>query len=279
MINKRNFNKVLMAGLLVVMSIFLFKLVLAADPTGATINEIRTERAPNDTAMSDDALAGNITELNVVGISTTQTWQGYVGNISGTIQLADASDNVLYNWTLAQPSGEIYATRNVTINWRSVQCFNYSASGEKDNTGEVPGSVNGKGMNLSQLEDMYGVVWDDVDGVNETFYLYDYTTGAGGGAGQHDLFYTANLQFSEGECVSTRVYGDSGQGVSNEYEEVILYDPDNDAVVFTSIIEEDKADLINGFDTRDYDFEMLVLENGHGTDISTSTYYFFVELE
>ena len=47
-------------------------------------------------------------------------------------------------------------------------------------------------------------------------------------------------------------------------------------VIFASIIEE--ASVL-GFDDRDHDFEMLVLEDGHGTDLATTTYYFYVELE
>ena len=87
------------------------------------------------------------------------------------------------------------------------------------------------------------------------------------------------MQFSEGECISTRIFGDNGVGVNNEYEEVLLYDPLGDTVIFTALIEEDLTDLIRGFDGGDYDFQMLVLEDGHGTDTATTTYYFFVELE
>lgn len=279
MVTRKEIAAMFLVGLLLVTAVWLFKPAYALDPTGASVNDIRTETAPNDSAGSDNAEAGNISELTVFAYTTTQTWQGYIGNVSGTIQLADADDDVLYNWSLADPEGEIYASVNESITWRQIQCFNYSATGEIDDTGETPGAVNAKGRNLSQLEADYGIIWDDVDGVNETFYLYDPASGAGGGAGQHDEFFTSNLQFSEGECVSTRVFGDSGEGVSNEFEEVILYEPTTDSVVFVALIEEDLADAIDGYDGNDYDFEMLVLEDGHGTDTDVTTYYFFVELE
>lgn len=279
MVTKKDVVGLLMVGMLLVGAFWLFKPVLAIDPTGADLVYNATERAPNDSAASLEAEAGNITRMDIRAYMVTQTWQGYVGNVSGTIMLADANDNVLYNWTLADPEGEIYAVRGTNVSWRNVQCFNFSASGDLDPTGEVPGEENQKGMNLTQLEALYNITWDDVDGVNETFYLYDQDGGSGGGAGEHDEFYTSNLRFTEGECPSTRVFGDSGAGVANEYEEVLLYDPTTNMPIFVALIEEDLAGTIDGFDGQDHDFEMLVLEDGHLTDTVTTTYWFYVELE
>ncbi|MCX6749909.1 MAG: hypothetical protein NTZ83_00460, partial [Candidatus Pacearchaeota archaeon] len=79
-------------------------LVLAVEPFGANVNPASpSERAPPDDAHGIDAIAGNVTELSITGFSTTQSWQGYFGNITGTIQLADSGDNVMYNWSLASP--------------------------------------------------------------------------------------------------------------------------------------------------------------------------------
>lgn len=255
--------------LLVALSLFSVSFVGALAPTGGSTSFIRSSTAPNDTAGSNNAIAGNVTEMNVFGYSTTQSWQGYYGNITGTIQLADGSDNVFYNWSLASPQGEIYASTNQTISWLNVQCFNFTARGNLSTglTGETAGGTNVFGMNMSQLETQYGILWDDVDGVNETFSLL--------GAGTHDQFFTANLQFSGGECQNTRVFSASGGGVNDQFEEALLYEPSTGSVIFTSILDEN----VQGFDSAYHDFEMLVLENGHGTDTSTTTYYFFVELE
>ena len=54
-----------------------------------------------------------------------------------------------------------------------------------------------------------------------------------------------------------------------------MWDPTNNATIWTSILE----DNLRGFDQRFHDFEMLVLENGAGTETSTTVYYFWVELE
>ncbi len=242
--------------------------VSAVTPNGASVTEVRSETAPADAAGTDSAIAGNVSELSITAFATTQAWQGYFGNVSGTIQLADSSDNVLYNWSLANPAGEVYASTNSSISWTNMQCFNFTATGTYADESGNGGTTNLNGTNLSILESQFNINPGDVDGIDETFTLI--------GAGTHDLFYTANQQFSEGECRSTRVFGDTGAGVSNEFEEVLLYEPTTSSVVFASLLESGN---VLGFDNNDYDFELLVPEDGHGTDTSVTTYYFFVELE
>lgn len=249
-------------GFIALLVLISLPFALAIEPFGASVTSSAPERAPADVAGTADAFAGNITELSVSGYSNTQTWQGYFGNITGTIQLADAGDNVLYNWSLATPSGEIYGALNDTITWGSIQCFNFTAN--SSGSAGTAGETNLAGVNLTVLENQFNIANDDVDGVNETFTLID-----------HDEFYTANLQFSANECRSTRVYSNGGP-IDQQFEEVLLYDPNTGSVVFASLIEESS---VTGFNGGDNDFEMLVLEDGHGVDVSATTYYFFVELE
>jgi hypothetical protein len=241
-------------------------LVLAVEPFGANVANLTSERALPDNATGIPAIAGNVTELSITGFSTTQSWQGYFGNVSGTIQLADNGDNVMYNWSLASPKGEIYASTNDSIIWSYVQCLNFDSDGTYgDDTGNI-GGTSAHGTNLTILENMFGIKSDDVDGVNETFTLL--------GSG-HNTFYTNNIQFSEGQCRNTQVFSNAGQGEDNKFEEVLLYEPTTRSVIFTSLLNED----LLGFDSNPHDFEMLVLENGHLTDTTTTTYYFWVELE
>jgi len=221
--------------------------VLAVQPFGANYTEIKTERAPADLAQDHEAIAGNVTELVINGFSTTQSWQGYFGNVSGAIKLSDASDNQMYNWSLASPEGEIYATTTTSIAWEDITCFSMG--------------------NHSALETLFNIADSDVDGVNETF-----STGNG-----HDEFYTNNVQFTTGLCPSTSIYDDTGASVDNHFEEVLLTDASADTqVIFTAILDEED---VSGFDNAMHDFEMLVLEDGHGTNTATTTYYFYVELE
>ncbi len=221
--------------------------VLAVQPFGADYTQINTTRAPMDDASNHTAIAGNVTELDITGFSTTQSWQGYFGNVSGTIQLADALDYVMYNWSLASPEGEIYATTDTSVAWGDIACFNMS--------------------NHVTLETAFNIESDDVDGINETF-----STGNG-----HDEFFTNNVQFTTGLCASTSIYDDTGASVNNHFEEVLLTDNSSSTeIIFTAILDEED---VAGFDDKYHDFEMLVLEDGHDTNTATTTYYFYVEIE
>ncbi|MDA3836433.1 MAG: hypothetical protein PF542_02315 [Nanoarchaeota archaeon] len=223
-----------------------FSFAAAVQPFGAsTVNVESSVTATPDSATSVAAQAGNVTELNIFGVSVTQTWQGYFGNVSGTIQLSDAADNVMYNWSVADPEGEIYASRLGSVSWESIECFNWVNNG-------------------TWLENNFSIAYDDVDGVNETFSY----------ANEHDEFFTNNIQFTQGECMSTKIYDSTGVGVNDHFEEVLLWDGED--VVFTSLLEEASVD---GFDGKDHDFEMLVLEDGHDTDTDATTYFFYVELQ
>jgi len=237
--------------LTIILTMFMAVNVMAIQPFGANYTQIKTGRAPMDPAQDHEAIAGNVTELDIFGYSPTQSWQGYYGNVSGTIQLADALDNVMYNWSLASPEGEVYATTITTVNWSGVQCFDIANDHD-------------------DLETLFNIASDDVDGVNETF--------ATGNA--HDMFYTNNIQFTEGECPSTSIYDADDTALTtddNNFEEVLLSDGSSTtSVIFTAILDEED---VSGFDNAYHDFEMLVLEDGHGTDIATTTYYFYVELE
>ena len=94
------------------------------------------------------------------------------------------------------------------------------------------------------------------------------------------MFYTNNLQFETGECLSTTIFSHTGEAINNTFEEVLLYEPDSEAVIFAAILDEEDVSGFDGDGTNEFhDFEMLVLEDGHGTDRDERTYYFYVELE
>jgi hypothetical protein len=248
--------------------------VLALRPYGANYTEEDTETAPEDPPQSHDAYAGNVTELSVTGYSTTQNWQGYFGNVSGVVQLADSNDNIMYNWTLASPEGEIYASENDSLEWTYIQCFNFTALGTYgDDTGQA-GGTSLLGKNLTQIEADFNISWDDVDGVNETFSLDGHHES--GESLTHDIFYTASLEFGAGECLSTHIFTDSGSAEDQKFQEVLLYEPNARVAVFTAILDEED---VSGFDNSYHDFEMMVLDAGKGTDTNPTTYYFYVEIE
>lgn len=250
-------------------------LVSAVVPFGAQTSFVDSERAPEDTAGSYDAIAGNVTELNVFAYTTTQTWQGYFGNVSGTIQLADSNDRVMYNWTLSSPEGEVYATEEANVDWTNIQCFNHTATNTTADDSANRGGTSQFGLNMTEVENRYNIQFDDVDGLNETFTING--TNVDNGVGEkHDMFYTNNLQFTEGECLAMGVFDNTNGTIDNNFEEVLLYSPDSEALIFAAILDEED---VAGFDSNNHDFEMLVLEDGHGTDVASRLYYFYVELE
>jgi hypothetical protein len=260
-------KKIFLFGFILILLVL--PLSLAIRPFGANYTEEDTGSAPTDPPQGIPAQAGNVTELNIFGFSTTQSWQGYFGNVSGAIQLGDGNDNIMYNWSLASPEGEIYASTNDSLQWSNVQCFNFTALGTYLDDSGQSGGTSLFGKNLSQLESEFGIVPDDADGVDETF-IYGPNE-----PDTHNLFYTANLEFTNGECRSTRIFSNAGKGENNKFEEVLLYDPDTKSPIFVSLLNEDEV----GFDSATHDFEMLVLEDGHETDTSSTMYYFYVELE
>jgi hypothetical protein len=238
--------------------------IMAIFPTGAALQNTRNETALNDTPMYHDAYAGNVSEIVLYGYSTTQTWQGYYGNVTGTIQLADNDDNIMYNWSDVNPRGEVYASTNNTLYWSNMTCFNHTATGDYS-TNETPGETEQYGKNYTLLMDEFNITSDAVDNINNTFVL----------GLSHNQFYTASLEFGTGECLSTQVFDDQGKGEDDKYEEVLLWEPITGSLVFTSILNKDDP---LGFDQGQHDFEMLVIENGHSTSLATTTYYFWVDL-
>lgn len=239
--------------------------VIAASPSGATISPGPSTTTPSGDAGNISAVAGNITYVSIFSASSvTQSWQGYYGNVSGGLRLADASSNIFYNWSLSTPSGEVYASVNSSISWSNIQCFNFTAMGNYSDESGNGGTTSNFGTNISQIEDAYNISSTDLDSVNSTFYSFN-----------HDPFYTASREFSADECRSVQLFNNNSLSEDGKFEEVLLYEPVTASVVFTSILEE--ASL--GFDNNLVDFEMLVLDDGHGANTDATLYYFFVELE
>ncbi|MFW6233608.1 MAG: hypothetical protein ACOC3Z_03020 [Nanoarchaeota archaeon] len=269
--NKRGDNKISKMNikfLLIIVLIFATFNFVSSNPLEVSnITEINSSRPSAQNPDSVEAEAGYVTELSVFGYSNTRSWQGYYGNVTGSLILSDASRNTMYNWSVLSPRGQIYSSTNSSIQWQNTQCFNYTAAGNFSDDTANAGSTSLYGTNLTQLESRFNIPYDAADGVNETF-IYS-------GASGHVPFYVGNLEFSQGECKSTRIYGSGGTQNQYEFEEVLLYEPQTTSTIFTSILNND----LLGFNGKSYDFQMIVLEDGRGTDTSTTEYYFYLEIE
>ena len=54
-------------------------------------------RIVDSSAKTVAAQAGNVTQLTITHIMITKRWQGYYGNVTGTITLDDADNNTMYD--------------------------------------------------------------------------------------------------------------------------------------------------------------------------------------
>ena len=221
-----------------------------------TSNQRRTAAIDNSSGGAIiPAQGGNVTSLSVNSTKVSQRWQGYYGNITGSITLDDANNKTLYSWDLASPQGEIYASNGSEIgavSWSKVFCFNYT---NNLSNGVVPLQL----FNGTDVERMVGANEYDRDSFNATFQ--SYFTGS---------FQVGSIVIdSTDSCrqVSLNV-NDAAQ--SADFQEVLL--TDNSSIIFAALLEQDAT----GFQSGPVDFEMVVGENGEIA--AASTYYFFVEL-
>ncbi len=245
-------------GVLVLFSLVILgsAIVYAASSSVPTspdsITETSSGRWGGTSSISLEAEAGNVTELLISHRQGTESWQGYYGNITGTITLDDANNNSMFDWTIPTPTGEIYASNGSSVTWANIMCVNFTT--DKD------------AFNETILERGFGINSTDLDGFSETFNN-TYTNATG--------FEVGSVQINtDDSCPSLFTYVD-GTYQTDTFEEVLL--TDNVSVIFTALLENDADGFKQGDNTSD--FQMLVAENGHvGFEDTTTTYYFFVEL-
>lgn len=207
------------------------------------------------------AAAGNITALTISHTQTSQFWQGYYGNITGDIVLDDSSNNTLFSWALANPSGEIYASNSSSgINWGNVTCVNLTNGTSFDTHGSSK-------INRTSIQGAYNLTDQDAENLTSTFN----TTFSG------TLTVSTVTITTADQCPQLTTYVD-GAWQQNSFKEVLLFDNES-ALLFTSILQENTDGFQSGSNDA-VDFQMMVLEDGTagGPDISTTTYYFYVEL-
>ncbi len=235
-----------------IVSIMIAAKITQGAPLGANVTVLNSTRVNlSNVAGSVQAQAGNVSELNIVGTSVTKYWAGYYGNVSGNVVLANADGNNMYRWSVATPRGEIYASRNGTgISWAGVGCANESQITREDN---FIGANSG----------------ETVDSVNRTF---NYSS--------HPAFSITGRAITGCRSVSV-----NATGGGNDFWETLLVDNgtqsemNDDIFIYTGIIDAQKS----GFTGSLYDFQMIVGENGNGTEEfpggNPTTYYFYVELD
>jgi hypothetical protein len=235
-------KKEIFAVMLILMVAFGAVFAAAADPVGPdTITPTSKGRRADSAAKNISAYAGNVTELIISATTVTDVWQGYFGNITGTVVLDDANNKSMYAWQDLSPAGEIFAVRTASaVTWASIECADLVA--------------------IAAEEIALNITAGEKDGINETFNRTSTT----------DIYVgtqpVADCTFSQ------YLYENDAASVSSNFEELLLHD--GTYMVYTAIINQDKT----GYDNAAHDFQLMVPEDGHNGDTSTTNYYFYVEL-
>jgi hypothetical protein len=242
--------------LMVLLSVILVPAVSAQlnVPMGAeNITSIRNETI--NPALYDpaavEAFAGNLTELAITGVAQTKSWQGFFGNVSGTIILEDSAGFRFYDWSAAEPQGQVYASVNQSISWTTVDCWDITNAASR-----------------ASWYNFYGMLDTDYDNINITYNLT-----------LHDEFYVGLTTINTDTCRSTYTFVNDARQTA-DFPAVLLAD-ENDALIFTALLEDRAIGARQGkvgYDGGNYDFQLLVAERGRYGDTATTTYYFWIEI-
>jgi hypothetical protein len=217
--------------------------IVSAQPYGADSVAVENSSTFNASGINPylvNAQAGNVTQLTITGTAVTTSWQGFYGNITGKIVLADAAGNNFYDWNLSSPSGEVYASRSNAVTWTSINCSTTA--------------------NVTVEEAALGQAAADPDSITNTFT-----------ATNHPWFLVGDVNATT--CKATKAY-DSTSAQGTGFWQVLLNDETN--TVYTTILDDAPAD---GFNNQPWDFELLVGENGKPGQEAATPYYFYVELQ
>ena len=233
------------------MVLVLFVILLAsavfvyAVPSGPTITFISNQTKQAKASRIINTTGGSITTMVLNATTQNPRWKAYVGNVTGRLTLDDANDNTIFDWTLTNVVGEIYATRaSASINWSGANCSNSTQISLED-------------ANLNQT--------NKDDNLTKTF-----------NAQTHKGFFIGTREILQNTCFSVHTYVNSTSQQS-KFEEIVLYDGTNVSngnIVYATPLEQDAY----GFDNSSYDFQMIVPEVGLSSWTGSTAYYFYVEL-
>jgi len=217
-----------------------------AIPEGATVLVGRTQTRTSPTPQNVTADAGNVTEVNITANSQTQAWQGFFGDVNGSLVLEDASGDTFYSWNLTNVSGEIYTSRDSAISFNLINPQN----------------------NCSRDNEL--TEFGRSDSVNNTYRNNSNTPALAVGT------ITINTSTA---CATTTYISSAPQ--ANFFHSVILTDdcfpsPCNSTIggntsVYATPIEPERT----GFDGITYDYQVLVPVN---RTAGFNTYFFYAEL-
>jgi hypothetical protein len=263
--------------LIVIVSVVLSILLTSvyAIPSGPTITALSntTKSTTGGTKVNgsfqSNTSGGRIFTLNLTSTQQNTRWKAYVGNVTGTLVLDDASDNRIFAWTLSTVAGEVYATRaSGTVNWSGINCT-WIADGSHNATEGFENS----NRSMEEAENAALSHTNVDDNVTATFENTN-----------HSSITIGSVVIGKDECFTLQTYQKNAVQVFDDsdnanFTQIILYDGAYNTtggnVVYATPIEED----VTGYRSDStYDFQIIVPEDGTVGFSGVTAYYFYVEL-
>jgi len=234
-----------MAIIIVAMVLVLASMALAVDRagavSGASVTKGISSRLTAAVAQSDDAQAGNVTQLNLSTSKSTAKWAGYFGQVSATLALGIGSDQ-LFSF------GSAANDQIVSVLASTDTGFNFG---------------NLVAATAANVDTIYGFAAADID--SGTLTLDDSTPTIAGVS----TVPAANLRAHTGAgTLSTSIYQSgvladtAGPGAEGD-------------LAFGVSTNSDERDFANA---TVVDYELIVPISGGDTGVE-ETYYFFLDLQ
>ena len=240
----KKYMGIILAGIMVcaVFAAVMPAMVSAKDPTGASVDAGPTETWAGTASGSNASQGGYVTEINLTSNQQTGKWQGYYGNITGSIALKDSGGvQSMFNWDPTITGEVIATTLSSTPTWAS--------------TANVTTTERDHGTNGINAKWGWSSSSDDAD---QTFTATDCGVTIGGVTVTNSVGTANDAILPTGQNWKTVVVKNAAS-IDNK-----------DDYMFVGIINDNGDSFKGGSDTCDY--EMIVPSSG-------DTYYFYVELE
>lgn len=228
--------------LLLVITSFVFTGLVLADPSGPdSINVWSNETSAGSTTGSMVNISGGyISTINISATVQNDNWKAFIGYVLGSFTLDDSAGSTIYDWSLSTIGGEIFATRDSgSIEWSNIGCA-------------TPGEITSEETLMHHTSE---------DNISSTFSKTN-----------DNSYIIAGQPIGIGACSSTNSYVNNATQ-DTTFEEFILHD--DTSIIYGTKIDQDSTGYSGG---ENYDFQMLVPENGSQLWTGATPYYLYVEL-
>jgi hypothetical protein len=225
---------------------------VSAQATGAGLTNISTSKKNASDPDWGNHSKGAIHTIKLDGIQQNNKWKAYVGNVTSTFVLDDSDDYTIYQWSIDSFTGQVYISRNDSVNWGTVDCANVTHKESEDTSIEHSSS--------------------SADSVNITFNQKG-----------HKSFDVGSNGINQDECFSISTWvNDTSQDPPSStdlFQEVLLWDTTTSSMVYTTMVENDLPGYRNdpAVQNETFDFQAIVPEHNNAT-YTSFTYYFYLEL-